>query len=177
VARFGVVVGQVASQLPMALVLIVGLILVLNRRDRMPRRARALALAGCAVLLVEVVLGLAWTLSLPWLYENGMRANSILMVSLASSLLLHLLTAAGLGLLIGSTLSRGAPAPGPGQAAPAAEPFAPAPGQTGPGYGTPPANPGYPAPGTPTSGPASPGYAAPGQATPAPWARQEPPRS
>jgi hypothetical protein len=111
------VLGQVATQLPIVLVLIVGLILVMNRRDRMPRRARALALAGCAALLVEVVLGLAWTLSVSWLVEQGMGAT-IALVSVASNLLLSLLTVAGLGLLIGSTLSRGAPATGFGQAAP-----------------------------------------------------------
>lgn len=95
---------HLATQLPAALVLVAGGALLAARRPHLPRVAVALALAGCAVLLAELLVGFAWTMAIQSLLESN-STTTIGVTGLAFGVVQALLYATGLGLLVGSVLA------------------------------------------------------------------------
>lgn len=165
-AVFGDLLGPLVGTLPTMLVLVVGLILVAVAGKRLPGRARVLAFLGGAVLLLGLLLNMAWGLAIPTLFREGVFSHAeFTPISLAVSLLLTFMQAAGIGLLIGAVLAaRTAPT------APTATPDMPATPPAAwsgtPGPGTPPPHPAASAPYPPAATPPASAPPAPTQWTP-----------
>jgi hypothetical protein len=98
--------GQAVVHAPVVLVLVAGVILLASAGARLPGRSRSLALAGVVVLLVGVLLGLAWSMALPWLVGSQLSTQEWGVASFVVNLLLTLWQAVGLGLLLGAVLTR-----------------------------------------------------------------------
>ncbi|MEN3609022.1 hypothetical protein AAH979_05670 [Plantactinospora sp. ZYX-F-223] len=105
------VLVQGVVQVPIVLVLVVGLILLAARRDRLSRLAKGLAVAGCGVLLFGVLANVAWLASIPTLLRADHSAAEFGIISAGVALMLNLCQAVGLGLLIGGLLAGGARPP------------------------------------------------------------------
>ncbi|MEH0971077.1 hypothetical protein V6U77_08045 [Micromonospora sp. CPCC 205546] len=93
-----------AFQAPTVLVLLVGLVLTTTAGQRLPRRSRLLALSGLGVLLVNQLLGTAWTLLLPRLFSSDFGRSNFQLLNLAHGGVLALAYPIGLGLLIAALL-------------------------------------------------------------------------
>jgi hypothetical protein len=165
----GGLIGQLVVQLPMLAIVVVGGVLLLTRRDRLPRRSANFGLVGLGLLALSALADMVWYTSLPALVRS-MGYSGYGLVWFVASLLLTLLHAAGIAMLVLGLISRAGPAaaapgfgPAPGYGPPPG--FGPAPGLSGvPGEAYPPPGspyaPGYqpyPAP------PSQPGPAAPPQ--------------
>ncbi|MFJ8581205.1 hypothetical protein [Micromonospora sp. NPDC093277] len=127
---------SVAVKLPSIVVLVIGLVLAVARRDRLPRPARALLPAGVVVLLVVALAALSWSLILTnlaadWIRDGGYQRLS--MLGLIFDGLVSLGNPIGFGLLIGAVLAGRRPAEPP--VAPASTAAAPGWGGTTPGAG------------------------------------------
>ncbi|MGI5150055.1 hypothetical protein ACQEVC_27545 [Plantactinospora sp. CA-294935] len=101
------VLVQGVMQVPVLLVLVVGLILVAARRDRLSRLAKGLAVAGCGVLLIGVLANVAWLALIPTLLRTDPSATEFGVINAGIALVLNLCQAVGLGLLIGGVLAGG----------------------------------------------------------------------
>ncbi|WP_213456709.1 hypothetical protein [Rhizomonospora bruguierae] len=111
----GALLGQFVTQLPLLIVLVVGGVLLLTRRERLSRRSGTLGLTGLGVLLIGLLGNVLWMSALPQFYRrlgNGYAALTIM------SLLLALVHTAGIGLLIGAIITNGRSAGTPGPGAP-----------------------------------------------------------
>jgi hypothetical protein len=113
VDEFAYVAIQFAAQVPVLIVLVVGLVLVAARRRSLNGRAAALAVAGCAVLLLATVANVAWIASIPWLLDGrDVDARDFAVLASGVGLALTLVHATGLALIIGAVLAgRRPPAP------------------------------------------------------------------
>lgn len=125
--EFAYVVIQFAAQVPVLLVLVVGLALVAARRRTLTGRAGTLAVAGCAVLLLATLANVAWIASIPWVIDGrDFDASDFGVLAAVVGLALTLVHATGLALIIGAVLAgrrpptdpafpipRDRPAPGP----------------------------------------------------------------
>jgi hypothetical protein len=108
------VFGRLIVELPMLAVLLTGLVLVSVRRAQLGARVANFALAGLGVLAVAAVLSLAWSYAFPYLIADrtvqDYSIRDLGMLSAIVSIILALITAAGVALLIGAILARtGAP--------------------------------------------------------------------
>jgi hypothetical protein len=114
--------------LPMLAVLIVGLVLVGQRRAVIGRRSTMLARIGLIVLVLAEVLQAAWTVAIPLIYSalDNATVASLGLLSGLVGVILSLLAAVGIALVIAAVVSRNA---NPGPAAGYAEA-----GYPGPGY-------------------------------------------
>jgi hypothetical protein len=147
----GYVFSTVVGHLPVLAVLIAGLVLIGTRRARIGPRAAMFGQLGAGVLLVAEVLQLGWGMAFPSIVSAlDYDSSRYQAISIAVSLLLSLLFAAGIGLLVAAVVARAPGSGGPGAGGPGAG----GPGFAGPGYG----GPGYPGPGA-----GGPGYGGPGQ--------------
>jgi len=117
VISIGSFFGLFAAQLPILVVLIVGLVLLAGAGDRLPPRSRLLARFGLLLLLAERLAALAWSVLVPRLIAQLDVDGGVLHTwALASSLvgfMLALLAAAGIGLLVAALLVF-SPRPGSG---------------------------------------------------------------
>ncbi|HEY0697825.1 MAG TPA: hypothetical protein VGD43_08445 [Micromonospora sp.] len=145
---FGLMAGQLFSRLPLVVVLIVGAVLLSTRRARLPRRAFSLGIGGIVLLVVTALLGVGWTLAIPYLARNlDLGGTDFTSVITGAGFLLTLLDAAGIGLLVAAVLAGAAssvriPPTGPGAFPP---PGGPGPFPPPTGVFPPPAGPGpYP---------------------------------
>ena len=108
----GAVVGQLVVQLPVVLVLLVGLILVGVRGRHLSRRARSLGYAGIGLLLLGALMSAAWSIAIPSIVlENHLTSREYGPLSAGVGTLLGIWHAAGLALLVGAAVSR-SPRPG-----------------------------------------------------------------
>jgi hypothetical protein len=121
----GAITGVLLGRLPLLVVLIVGVILLIVRRARMPRSAFWLGVAGVVVLTLSAVTDVFWVSWVPNLYRDSSVADVTVLISVVG-LTLSLVHAIGIGLIIASALIRPAvpPADFGGFAAPGAG-FAP----------------------------------------------------
>ena len=103
--EFEYVATTAAFQAPTVLVLLVGLVLAATAGRRLPRKPRLLALSGLGVLLVGTVLGVAWTLLLPRLFDSGWGRSNFQLLNLAYGGVLALAYPLGTGLLIAAVLA------------------------------------------------------------------------
>ncbi|MEQ4301438.1 hypothetical protein ABNF97_08615 [Plantactinospora sp. B6F1] len=103
----GWVLTQGVFQLPVLLVLVVGLVLVAVRRDQLSRLAKGLAVAGCSVLLIGIVADTAWLASIPTLLAGDPSPTEFDMIRAGVSIVLTICHTLGLGLLIGGVLAGG----------------------------------------------------------------------
>ncbi len=125
--EFAYVAIQFAAQVPVLIVLVVGLVLVAARRRTLTGRAGTLAIAGCAVLLLATLANVAWIASIPWLIDQrDFDARDFGLAAAAVGVALTLIHATGLALIIGAVLAGQRPAPPPAFPVPRDEP-APAP--------------------------------------------------
>lgn len=119
---FAYVIPQLALALPSLATLIVGLVLLNVRRDRLTARARSLGVAGCVVLVLAGLVNAGWALSLPMMVRDA-SAQQIGLVGLGFGVVLVILDSVGLGLLIAAVLAGGrramAPPSPPGHPQPA----------------------------------------------------------
>jgi hypothetical protein len=108
----GTVVGQLVVQLPVVLVLVVGLILVAVRGRRLSGRARSLGFAGIGLLLLGALMSAAWSIAIPSIVlDNHLTSREYGPLSAGVGTLLGIWHAAGLALLIGAVVSL-SPRPG-----------------------------------------------------------------
>jgi hypothetical protein len=131
VEQIGYWVGLIVRVMPVTVTLIVGVALLLSRRDRLAPRARGLSIAGCAVGFLNVLLGSSFEIVVRRLFSAGIRysGKSIGTATTVHGFTTTLLMCVGLGLLIAAILAA-APAP----PAPSVPPFV-----AGPPPGYPPA--------------------------------------
>ncbi|MEO3926713.1 hypothetical protein ABGB07_23010 [Micromonosporaceae bacterium B7E4] len=101
------VLVQGVMQIPVLLVLVVGLILVAARRDRLSRLAKGLTVAGCGVLLIGILANVAWLALIPTLLRTDPSTTEFGVINAGVALVLNLCQAVGLGLLIGGVLAGG----------------------------------------------------------------------
>lgn len=93
------IIGQLPGRLPVIIALVVGLVLVAQRRALSPA-SRKLGVLGFSVLLAANLLGLiAWPLAQAWIINAAMPASQMSMAFALLSVPLALLDAAGLVLL------------------------------------------------------------------------------
>jgi hypothetical protein len=97
------------------MILIVGVVLLVARRDRLAPRARVLGIAGCAVLLLNLLIGNSFEILVIRLYSADFldTARSIGTATAVYGVATTLLTCVGLGFLIAAILAaaRAPPAP------------------------------------------------------------------
>ncbi|MEV6596932.1 hypothetical protein AB0M36_08730 [Actinoplanes sp. NPDC051346] len=109
----------IAGHSPLLAVLIAGLALLSARRARLGPRSVTLARLGLSVLLVSKLLSLLWDLAFPLLMYSPvyLEQQDYLRLTRVVSIVVTLLSAAGLAVLIAAVLARaqagGAPTPGP----------------------------------------------------------------
>lgn len=121
------VLPQVAFSMPAIATLVVGVVLLWLRRERLAPRAWALGVAGLAVLLAGSIADLIYVAALPSVIrDNGLRESQALFAAAGLAfLVLHVL---GVALLIAALLATarpndpwGQPPPPPPQIEPSAE--------------------------------------------------------
>jgi drug/metabolite transporter (DMT)-like permease len=118
------VVPQVVFALPTIITLVVGLVLLRARRDRLAPRARALGVAGLAVLLAGGLADLVYLALVPQLLRGRDWERAQVMIA-GGSLLFMVLQCLGLALLIAALLGTAPPKDPWGQQPPAdVQPFA-----------------------------------------------------
>jgi len=106
--------SQLLTHLPMAVVLLAGLVLLAIRQ--LPKSSKALAIGGCGLLLLGLLASLAWSLSITTLIPS-MDAEQFGVVSFVVGILLTVLQAFGFALVIAAVLTgRNQPAEAPGAA-------------------------------------------------------------
>jgi hypothetical protein len=114
---------QFVAQLPMVIVLVVGLVLVVTRRRTLGDRAGAMALTGCVVLLVGSFADVVWIATFPWMMdEYDLDTRDFGLMASALGLALTLIHATGLALIIAAVLSGRRPAAPPPFPVPRDEP-------------------------------------------------------
>lgn len=93
------------GDVPLLLVLLVGVILVFGKGAQLPRGAKALALSGFGLLLVETVLGMVWTLMLPQVLMQHWSYATKDLVLTAVNITLRIAVALAIGLLAGAVVA------------------------------------------------------------------------
>jgi hypothetical protein len=97
------IVPQVVFVLPTVVTLVVGLVLLWARRDRLAPRTRSLGVAGLAVLLAGALADVVYVVLLPRLLRDGKWEQTGVVLA-GSSLLFIVLHCLGLALLIAALL-------------------------------------------------------------------------
>ena len=114
---FGYALGVTVTGAPVAMTLIVGAALLVARRDRLASRARVLGIAGCAVIFLNVLIIMAYSVLIPRLYTSDLfgSVQSIGALTAVYGLGTALVECVGLGLLIAAILAAtpAQPAPSP----------------------------------------------------------------
>ncbi|WP_327011106.1 hypothetical protein OHA72_29835 [Dactylosporangium sp. NBC_01737] len=102
------VVPKVVFGLPVIVTLVIGVVLLRLRRDRLAPRARNLGVAGLAVLLAGGVADVVYVALLPNLLRNGTWERVQVLLA-GSSVLFIVLHCLGLALLIAALLATAPP--------------------------------------------------------------------
>ena len=107
-------IPQLLFATPTVVTLVIGIVLIAVRRDRLGPRSRGLGIAGCAVLLVDGLVNTAYTVALPQLLRERSISDLNLVIGV-SGLFFVILNCAGLALLVAAlvTAAGGRPAPPP----------------------------------------------------------------
>lgn len=107
---------EIGADVPALVVLVAGLVLLASRRT-LTSRARALASAGCIVLLLGTVLDIVFLVGFVWFVRN-LEANftAIQWISAGTQVVLALLHALGVALVLAALLAGDRP---PAQSLPA----------------------------------------------------------
>ena len=117
-------IPQLLFATPTVITLVVGIVLIAVRRDRLGPRSRGLGIAGCAVLLVDGLANTVYTVALPQLLRERSISDLNVVIGV-SGLFFVLLNCVGLALLVAALVTAG------GRQAP------PPPAPWGPAYRTP----------------------------------------
>ena len=105
--EFGMLAGQLVINLPLAAVLVAGLVVLLMRRATLPRRAVTCGVAGLAVLAAAVLGGVLWSLAFPALVTSDVvEIRSFGFLSAVVGFVLAAVQAAGVALLVAAALTR-----------------------------------------------------------------------
>jgi hypothetical protein len=108
----GYLVSGVVFHLPMLAVLIVGLVLLAQRRGRIGGRSALLGQFGLGLLIFDTILQAAWTLVIPQLYRSfDTSVASFGAISGLVGVMLAVLSTGGIALLIAALVTRTSPAP------------------------------------------------------------------
>jgi hypothetical protein len=114
-STFAYVGPQLLFALPPLVALLVGLVLLAGRRNRLTPGSRRFGMAGCAVLLVGSLVDAVRVVLFPQLIANQ-SAASIELLFAGIGIVQVLLYCVGLGLMIAAILAGSAPATAPGPA-------------------------------------------------------------
>jgi hypothetical protein len=135
VESLGFALSQLIFQLPMVVVLVVGFALIPSRRARIGARRANLAMAGLAVLALDLAISIVWSsLGTLLVMDRTISMSSFGVMAPAISFFLAVLTATAVALLLAAVVAPGAP---PGFYDPAAD-EQPAPGTARPATDAPP---------------------------------------
>ncbi|MFI7600970.1 hypothetical protein [Actinoplanes sp. NPDC049681] len=131
----GYLLSGVLTHLPVLAVLITGLVLVTSRQARLGPRSTMLARLGLAALILGELLGAVWVIVFPQLIHSlDYRPSTYGVVTFGVSLVLSVLTAAGVGLLIAAVVTRAPGGSAPFEPPPYAYPATPPSAGPPPGY-------------------------------------------
>ena len=107
----GYLFPAVLIHLPLLAVLIVGLVLVAQRRARIGARSALLAQLGLSALILDTIAQAGWSVALPQLYDSfASSAMSLAPLIGLVGLVLTLLLTLGVALLIAAVATRTGPA-------------------------------------------------------------------
>ena len=100
------IVATIGGQLPTIIVLIAGIVLALTNRERLGRAA-TFALVGLVLFLVEIVVGSALSMSIPFLYTSlNVTTSQIGLVLGGIGFLRSLVGAVAFGCLLAAIFGR-----------------------------------------------------------------------
>ncbi len=115
VGSLGFALSQLVFQLPMLVVLVVGFALIPSRRARIGRRRANLAMAGLAVLALDLAITMVWSsLGTLLVMDRTISMSNFSVMAPAISFFLAVLTATAVALLLAAVVAPAAGATPPG---------------------------------------------------------------